>query len=63
MIGIVLDTNVVVSAHLNEEGLEATMLDLVFTGELRIFASEPILEEYELTLARPKSAAAPERVG
>ncbi len=57
MIGIVLDTNVLVSAHLNEEGLEATVLDLVFTGELRLFASEPILEEYDLTLARPKFRA------
>ncbi len=63
MIGIVLDTNVVISAHLNEEGLEAAVLDLVFTGELRVFASEPILEEYELTFARPKfGAIAPERV-
>ena len=45
MIGVVTDTNVVVSAHLNEEGHEATVLDLIFAGELQLFVSPPILEE------------------
>lgn len=54
MIGIVLDTNVVVSAHLNPEGFEATVFDLAISGEVRLFASEPIFNEYGLTLARPK---------
>ena len=63
MIGSVLDSNVVISAHLSEDGWEATVLDLVFSGELRIFASDSILDEYALTLARPKfSAIAPEPV-
>ena len=62
MIGVVLDTNVVVSALLNDEGTEATVLDLALTGELRLFASEVILEEYEATLSRPKFAISSERV-
>lgn len=34
MIGVVLDTNVVVSAQLNGEGFEATVLDLALASEL-----------------------------
>jgi putative PIN family toxin of toxin-antitoxin system len=62
MIGVVLDTNVVVSALLNDEGAEATVLDLALTGELRLFASEAVLEEYEATLSRPKFAISSEHV-
>ena len=62
MIGVVLDTNVVVSALLNDEGTEATVLDLALTGELRLFASEAVLEEYEATLSRPKFAISSEHV-
>ena len=62
MIGVVLDTNVVVSAFLNDEGAEATVVDLALAQELRLFASEPILGEYEATLGRPKFAIAPERI-
>src|SRR4051812_31070107 len=54
MIGVVLDTNVVVSALLNEEGAEATVVDFAILGEVHLFASDAILKEYELTLARPK---------
>lgn len=54
MTSVVVDTNVVVSAHLNEDGQEATVLDLVFVGDLQLFVSPAILEEYALTLARPK---------
>lgn len=54
MIGVVLDTNVVVSALLNGDGLEAMVIDLALARELRVAASEAILEEYRLTLSRPK---------
>ena len=39
MTSVVIDTNVVVSAHLNEDGQEATVLDLVFVGDLQLFGS------------------------
>jgi putative PIN family toxin of toxin-antitoxin system len=56
MIGVVLDTNVVVSALLNDEGTEATVVDLAVSGEVRLFASKAILSEYEEILSRPKFA-------
>ena len=54
MIRVVLDTNVVVSAHINLEGLEASVLDLVFQKRLQLFLSDPVLAEYGLVLRREK---------
>ena len=54
MIKVVLDTNVVVSAHLNEEGLQARVLRLAFSRAILPYLSEPILAEYEFILRRPK---------
>jgi putative PIN family toxin of toxin-antitoxin system len=51
---VVLDTNVVVSAHLNGEGHERHVLDLALAGKLQFVVSEPILEEYAGVLGRPK---------
>jgi putative PIN family toxin of toxin-antitoxin system len=53
-IRVVLDTNVIVSAHLNSEGYERSVLDLAHSGKLRMFVSEAILREYESVLRRPK---------
>ena len=49
---VVLDTNVVVSAHLNPAGLERAVLNWAL--ERGFFVSEPILEEYSEVLSRPK---------
>ena len=62
MIGAAFDTNVVVSAFLNEKGLEAVVLDLALAGEVQMFASEAIFAEYEATLSRPKFRINPEEV-
>ena len=62
MIRIVLDTNVVVSAHINMEGLEASVLDLVFQKKLALLVSDPILAEYRLVLGREKLHLNPHRV-
>lgn len=51
---VVLDTNVVVSAHLRGEGLEGFVLDLALAGKLRLFLSPAILEEYRGVLSRKK---------
>jgi putative PIN family toxin of toxin-antitoxin system len=56
----VLDSNVIVSAHLNEKGNEATVLRLGLTGGLLLCLSEAILAEYELVLFRPKFRLDPE---
>jgi len=50
----VLDTNVVVSAHLRADGFERHALDLVLAGKLHLAASADILAEYVQVLARPK---------
>jgi uncharacterized protein len=53
-IRVVLDTNVVVSAHLNSEGYERHVLDLALAGKLQLAVSAAILEEYEGVLRRPR---------
>jgi len=50
---VVLDTNVIVSAHLKKEGLERFVLDLAMAQKLKLFLSYEILEEYAGVLARP----------
>ncbi len=59
---VVLDTNVVVSAHLNEDGLERFVFDLVLAHQLRLFVSAEILEEYVGVLSRRKFRLAPNKI-
>jgi uncharacterized protein len=59
---IVLDTNVLVSAHLNVFGYERHVLDLVFSKKLKLFVSKPILQGYEGVLGRPKFVLPPRLV-
>lgn len=54
LLRVVLDTNVVVSAVLTRGGLESRILRLALNGELRPYASLPILREYAEVLARAK---------
>jgi len=54
-IRVVLDTNVVVSAHLNSEGYERHALDLALAGKLQLAVSEVILAEYAGVLSRQNS--------
>ena len=49
---VVLDTNVVVSAHLNPDGLERAVLNWAL--DQGFFVSEPILKEYGDVLRRTK---------
>lgn len=53
---VVLDTNVVVSAALAANGLPARVLALVAQGNLSLYLSEPIIQEYITVLTRPKFA-------
>ncbi len=59
---VVLDTNVIVSAHLKEEGLERFVLDLAMARKLQLFLSDEILEEYEGVMARPAFKLSPAKV-
>jgi|SRR5205085_6063915 len=62
MIKVVIDTNVIISANIKDEGAEARLLDLVAHRKLHLYVSAPILAEYEGVLRRPKLRLAPERV-
>lgn len=59
---VVLDTNVVVSAHLKEDGWEAAVLLLSLAGQLTLCASEAVLDEYLRVLSRPKFRITSRRV-
>jgi uncharacterized protein len=50
---LVVDTNVLVSAALNPEGLQRTTLVLAITRPAHLYVSRPILEEYAGVLSRP----------
>jgi uncharacterized protein len=62
-IRVVLDTNVVVSAHLNSDGYERHVLDLALAGKLQLAVSEIILAEYEGVLRRAKLGLTARQVG
>ncbi len=59
---VILDTNVIVSAHLKEEGFERFVLDLALARKLQLFLSAEILEEYKGVLARPAFKLSPAKV-
>lgn len=52
MIRVVLDTNIIVSAYLNEDGPPFRALKLALAGLVRLCASEAILAEYQELLLR-----------
>src|SRR5579871_2979010 len=62
MTGVVIDTNVLVSANLSDEGLEAFVVSLALSGLLKLYISGPILDEYERVLRYPKLKFLPEQV-
>jgi len=58
----VLDTNVVVSAHLRHDGLERFVFDLAVAGAVRFYLSQEIFEEYSRVLRRAKFSIPPSLV-
>jgi putative PIN family toxin of toxin-antitoxin system len=59
---VLLDTNIVVSAHYSPFGLERRVFDLALHRNLLLFVSVPILAEYENVLCRPKFGFSPETI-
>jgi len=53
---VVLDTNVLISAALKPEGLEAKIVEFVAARHLSLYVSNAILAEYRNVFARPKFA-------
>jgi len=54
MMRAVLDTNVVVSAHLKSDGREALILELAIAGRFHWYASEELIAEFGEVLQRAK---------
>ena len=54
MLKAVLDTNIVVSAHLIPDGRQALILGLAYAGRFRWYVSREILSEYEGVLLRER---------
>src|SRR5208283_3960418 len=51
---LVLDTNILISAALNPDGLPRTVVLLAITKPARLYVSTAILSEYRDVLARPE---------
>lgn len=62
MAGTVLDTNVVVSGHLQARRAESLVLQLFYPRKIVLLVSDPILAEYAEVLRRPKFGFSPARV-
>jgi putative PIN family toxin of toxin-antitoxin system len=62
MIRVVIDTNVVVSANLRDEGLPAAILDLAANKKILMCVSAPVLAEYKEVLNRPRLRLPPNRI-
>jgi len=60
--GVVLDTSVIVSAHLKQDGLERFVLDLALSRAITIHVSEEIFEEYTGVLSRSRFGIPPQLV-
>jgi putative PIN family toxin of toxin-antitoxin system len=62
MIRVVLDTNVIVSALLRPDGLQAVVLLLALRGDVELCVSEEILAEYDKVLRRPRFELQPREI-
>lgn len=56
---IVLDTNVLISAHLQPLGKPARILDMVFNGELSLMVDDRIFYEYREVINRSRFGLSP----
>jgi len=52
MIRVVLDTNIIISAYLNQDGLPFFILKMALARKIQMCVSEPILTEYRELLQR-----------
>jgi len=59
VVRIVLDTNVLVSGLLSEQGAPGQILDLLLGSDLQLLHDPRILAEYRAVLARPEFGIAP----
>ena len=62
-IKVVLDTNILVSALINEKGKPRKILNLFYDKEILVYYSDDIIEEYKEVLSRKELGINPEKVG
>jgi putative PIN family toxin of toxin-antitoxin system len=62
-IKVVLDTNILVSALINEKGKPRKILNLFYDKEILVYYSDDIIEEYKDVLSRKELGINPEKVG
>lgn len=60
MIRVVIDTNILVSALLQPEGLPAAVLMLALSGEVQLFVSDAVFAEYDEVIRRPRFKRSPD---
>ena len=60
MLGVVIDTNVLISAALSEKGNPAKIIQLALDGKIKVYWDELIFLEYLDVLPRSKFSFAPE---
>src|SRR6266550_177976 len=54
MIRVVIDTNILVSALLQPEGLPSAVLMLALSGEVELCVSDAVFAEYDEVIRRPR---------
>lgn len=59
MIRVVIDTNILVSALLQPEGLPAAVLMLALSGEMQLCVSNAVFAEYDEVIRRPHFKRSP----
>ena len=59
---VVLDTNVIVSALLVPAGTQAAVLLLALQGQVALYITSPVLDEYEEVLRRPRLKLQPQQI-
>jgi putative PIN family toxin of toxin-antitoxin system len=62
MLRVVLDTNIIVSALLTDQGLPALILDLAISRRIQLFYSQALMSEYEEVLSRRRFDFPPKKV-
>lgn len=62
-IKVVLDTNILVSALINENGKPRKILNLFYDKEIVVHYSDNIIEEYKEVLSRKELGINPEKIG
>jgi putative PIN family toxin of toxin-antitoxin system len=60
MIRVVIDTNILVSALLQPEGLPAAVLMLALSGEVQLCVSDAVFAEYDEVIRRPRLKRPPD---